>query len=208
MLTEGEVAKNPVGVLEEGGDGSLERPDVVHARLRTTVEVLVGELGDEDGVAEAVVVVGDVVDEVLRVDVVPVDGLGIERAALALVVELLHPLLAGGVARGGRGDELVAEVLLRLDVLLPELDGLLRRHVGLANLVRPKRDLISIRGQVADERDVLVHAQDPVGVALLDVLLELIDILVAPELNHGREAEVADVGRNAGAPVVEARGSM
>ena len=72
--TEGEGALD-VGRLHDPGHNFLvEGPDVVSSGLSTTVEVLGGELGDEDILAEGGVPVFDIGLEIRSLNVVPVNA--------------------------------------------------------------------------------------------------------------------------------------
>jgi hypothetical protein len=104
---------------------------------------------------ECVVEVRNVVDEALRGDIIVMNRNAIKletviyqdgwtwrpreahRAAITSGKEVLHPFLTRG-SRGGRGrDKPVTVSLEWLDVLFPEICGMLGGHIGLPRLVRP-----------------------------------------------------------------------
>lgn len=74
LLTEGECTLHPGLGREEGHDGLVEAPDLVHVGLSSSTEVLACELGEGHGLAVLLVPVLDERDEVLWVGVVEVDS--------------------------------------------------------------------------------------------------------------------------------------
>jgi len=122
--------------IHESSDLAHEVKDLIPGALSTTREVLASELGDPDGFVESVVHVGYVVNEVLRVSTVPVESDGINLATTTAAQEILNPFLARWSVGAGRGNEEIALILERVEVLAPEVRTMLRRHVGLTRLVR------------------------------------------------------------------------
>lgn len=81
VLTECEILLNKRGIVHPGGNLAHEIKDLIPAALGTTGEVLAGELSNPDGLVESLMEVGDVVDELLRVSTVPVEGNGVNLSS-------------------------------------------------------------------------------------------------------------------------------
>jgi len=186
--TEGEVGGDPIGLVHVGSDGAHEVVNLVLTALSTAVEVLASKLGGVDREFVCIMPVLDVLDETLGRNVVIMNGNAVKSAAsIARSQERVHPSLTVRVGRGGRGDESVTLVLERFNVLLPEASTVRRRHVRLTRLVR------------------LVEAQNHVGVTLHDLRLEIINLVITPELRNGCEAEGPGEVRDLRAPGINGR---
>lgn len=103
----------------------------------------------------------DVLDETLRGNVVVVDSDTVKlctiisslsltqrdntymASTVAGLHEVSNPNFAVRIGARGGGDESIALVLERLNVLLPQGGAVLGFHVGLTRLIRPRGDLIS-----------------------------------------------------------------
>jgi len=134
--SECKVFLDKVRTIHESSNLAHEVKDLIPRALSTTREVLASELGDPDRFVEGFVHVGYVVNEVLRVSTVPVESDSINLATTTAVQEVLDPLLARWSIGAGRGNEEIALILERVEVLAPEIRTMLRRHVGLTRLVR------------------------------------------------------------------------
>lgn len=61
--------------------------------------------------------------------------------------KLLVPVKSSLIVRAGRRDEIVVVILEVVDVLHPQVDSILRAHVGLAGLVRPRERVRTGKGE-------------------------------------------------------------
>jgi len=185
--TEWSIGQDLTVTLQEC-DGLIGKlPNLVHAGLGTTVEVLASKLGDTDGFPETSPLV-DVGLEVLELDVVPVNGHLIDVAVTAaLVKEVGHPGIAIG-GRGGRGaSESVTLVGERPDVLIPSTDSIADRGVSLGWLVD------------------LVETEDVRSITRLSEAKETIDLVLGgtPEHDADGDASILDCGRDLRIPKME-----
>jgi len=118
--TKGKVLGDIIGAIHPAGDRVHEVLDLASVTLSTSSKVLTGKLSDPDVPVEGGMEILAVLDECLRISAIPMDGNGINRAASAVIKEVLQPSFA---ARSG-GDcgrhEVVAFALKGLEVLLPE----------------------------------------------------------------------------------------
>jgi len=169
------------------GNGLLkEVPNLSGRALVSAVEVLASVFGDPNVGVEGVVPVGDVVNELLNPDIVPVDGEEVDGAALASVDEVVHPVLSGG-SRGSSGSaETVTLSLEGLHATLPEVGG---------------RAGINSGGKVPIAEQVgLVHTESSASVTRLARFSdEIVQLVPSPEHGNTLDAKgwavVGAVGR-------------
>ena len=118
--------------------------------------------------------------------------------------EVLDPSETIRVGAGSGRAGLVAQGTLGLNVLLPKRGAVLRRHVGLARLIRPegaRQD--ALERQLRKDLHALVHAKNDVGVAFHDNLLKVSDLVRSPKLRHKLDVgELVARVRRVGAPRV------
>jgi len=128
--TKGEGSLQPGGGVDPVRELRGEAPDLIHVSLTTiTGEVLIGELGDPDGLAIGIVELLSEINAVLRSGGVAVEGNGMDGAVGAGLEELLVPVSTSLVVGASRGDESVTLVHERLEVLAPELSSRVGGHV-------------------------------------------------------------------------------
>lgn len=182
--TEGEGSFHPRGVVNKVDDGRSKSINFIQAGLATSAaEVLVSKLSNPDGQVVEVVQLSGIGDEILSVSAVEVEGDGINLATRAGLEETSHPVKTSLVIGASRGDEVVALVLQRVDVLLPECGAILGAHVGLTRFVG------------------LVHAKDVVSVTLDDQGLKVRNLVITPE--HGDSLKAIEIVGQVRAPGVK-----
>lgn len=71
----------------------------------------------------------------------------VATSARAQGEKFLVPVKSSLIVRAGGRDEIVVVVLEIVDVLHPHADSILRAHVGLAGLVRPKEGVRTGKGE-------------------------------------------------------------
>lgn len=183
--TEPAVPLNIPGAVHPTGDGVHECGDLTSVALRTSRETLASDFSDPDRFLEGVVEILDVGNEGLRISSVPMEGNSVNIATIAGVHEVAQPSLAHG-GRGGSGtDEVVALVLERSKVALPNIGSLPSTHLGLAGMIR------------------LVEAQGNIGIARLDKTSECIDLLCTPKHRSELEPKLIGICGFVGTPRVD-----
>ena len=90
--TEGASSENPVGLVKELEGVVHEGEDLIGVGLRTIVEVLIRELGEQDRQAKLVVVVREVSLELVEGGVIPVDALIVNLYTTARVSTRVHQI--------------------------------------------------------------------------------------------------------------------
>jgi hypothetical protein len=192
--TEGEVGGNTSVVLGKVLDVLEEAEDLALVALVVlAAEVLAGSFSDPDRLVEGRVVVVDVIDQALRRGTVEVDSNTVECATRASIHEIFHPLLSIRTVRASRGDELVATRLERLDVFLPDVRSVPRRHVGLAGFIG------------------FIHSQNVISIVVRsidNVLNESVNVLIAPQHRSALEAKGLCTLGAPGTPSVDEFGSV
>jgi len=177
---------NPISLLHVSDGLLVERPNLVVARLSTSVEVLASKLGEPDREIESVVPELEVGLELREGSVIPMKGHEVESAST--IAGFQHVLDPGQPIRGRSGGwtaELVALVPEGLDVGGPEVGTVLSSHVRLTGLIG------------------FVHTQDVAGVTLDNLLLEIVDLVVTPKLRNSSKTEVLGQSRDIRAPGVQ-----
>jgi hypothetical protein len=161
----------------------VERHGLVPRTLSTSVKVLTSVFGDPDGLLDLVVVVGDVALEVFGLrsgnggrsatgsaarhkapattthrNVVVVKGneIGLGPTLGTKVLELQDPLQPSGRRRGSGHSDQVPLGLERAHIVLPVLNGVFGRDVGLTGIVG-----------LVEEQDVL-GGRGPVGLSFVE----------------------------------------
>jgi len=166
------IADDPVLSLQPGNDFREERPNLTGCWLGATVEVLKGELRDNDVLAESIMPILTVFLEFLSSGIIPVDVGNIPVAiAATLVLEVVDPFKAIGIRGGDRGHEPLALLLERCHGLPPDADTFINAQISLTRFIR------------------LVGAKVAFIVGILGVFLEVVQILPTPELRAVINAE-------------------
>jgi len=134
--TEWSVGLDEIGAVHPGDGLSGKAPDVIHAGLVTTVEVLAGELGDTDRQLEGGGPLLDVGLEVGELDVVPVNWhLVNATVSTARLEEAGDPIEAIGGGGSARASKSISRGSKRLDVAVPGGNSVGDRSVTLGWLV-------------------------------------------------------------------------
>jgi len=166
----GVVLDHRVGVEVSNHLGS-ELPNVIHGGLVATVEILASELGNLEVKAERRPLF-EIGYETLRADVVVVDigHVGVIPASFTLGNVRSDPVPAVGSRSCDMARKFETHGLVWLDYIVPNIDALLNRHIGLIRLVD------------------LVATPDFAGIARRDGRLERLDPrgFVTPELDAER----------------------
>jgi len=157
------VLLNKGGIVHESGNIAHEIKDLIRTASITTGKVLAAKLSDPDGFVKGKMHVGYVVSKGLGVSSVPMQTNGINLAATAAGQEALYPLLARWSV-GARGrDEEITLIFERVEELPPEIRAMLRRHVGLTDIVR------------------LIETQSILCVAGLDQVGKVANFIITPQ---------------------------
>lgn len=185
--TEGKVGMYPRSVLHEVDGLGQEAVDFALGTLAATGEALAGKLSNHKRQLESIVPELHVGNETRRAHVVVVQGLmGWLASAIARLVPIFHPLHSIGVGAGNWGEQHGITLGRQgFDILLPKVGGFARTHVGLAWFVR------------------LIWSHHAIGVASLDKLGKLGDLISTPQHGHALDTILFAVGIQAWTPSIK-----
>jgi hypothetical protein len=130
--TESEILGDVASAIHPSRDCGHEVLNLSGVALRTSSEVLASILGDPDVPAKGGVEILAVADECLRIGAIPVNGDGIDAAAIAGIKEILQPDFTARAGGDSGRYEVVALALEGLKVLPPKGSGVAGRKIGLA----------------------------------------------------------------------------
>lgn len=180
---EGEGNFKPRSAVNKVGYSASKSINFILAGLCTAAEALVSKLSNPDRQVVGVVQLGGITDEILSISPVEVEGNGINLATRAVLEEASHPVKTGLVIGASRGDEIIAFVFQRVDILLPKRSTIRGAHVGLAGFVG------------------LIHAKSVVSVTSDNQALKVGNLVITPQ--HGNTFEAIEVSGQVRAPSVE-----